>query len=177
MKKQEIDSRITNALISLMEENDYDSISITDITNKANLSRVTYYRHFNTKEDILIKFFEITKDKFIEQVKANNLARTPESNEIVILSLFLFFKANMNTNKCLRKAHLDMKLLDFLSNEFLKTLPVQLDKYVAYFLAGALFNIMINWLDNDCKDPIEEVSKPFIELQKAMDKKKEELNA
>ncbi len=57
MKKEEIDSRITNALISLMEEKDYNSISITDITSKAGLSRVTYYRHFDTKEDVLIRFF------------------------------------------------------------------------------------------------------------------------
>lgn len=174
MKKSEIDTKITNALLSLMEEQDYDSISITDITAKAGLSRVTYYRHFNTKEDILIKFYEITKNRFLEQVKSNSEAQAPVSNEIVILSLFLFFKANMKTNKCLRKAHLDMKLLDFLSNEFLTTLPIQLDKYVAYFLAGALFNVMINWLDNDCKDPIEEVSRPFVELQRAVDKKKEE---
>ncbi len=172
MKKEEIDSRITNALISLMEEKDYNSISITDITTKAGLSRVTYYRHFETKEDVLIRFFEISKDKFMNQLKSNNDLNAPETNEIAILSLFLFFKSNMRTNKCLRKAHLDMKLLDFLSTEFLKVLPVQFDKYVAYFMAGALFNIMINWLDNDCKDPIEDVSKPFLDVQKAIDSQK-----
>ncbi len=172
MKKNEIDLKITNALLSLMEEKDYESISITDITNKAGLSRVTYYRHFETKDDILVKFFEMNKAKFLDQVKANSLNATPESNEIVILSLFLFFKANMKTNKCLRKAHLDMKILEFLSNDFLKTLPVQFDKYVAYFMAGALFNVLINWLDNDCKDSIELVSKPFVDIQKVVDKRR-----
>lgn len=170
MKQNDIDTKITNALISLMEEKDYKSISITDIVNKAGLSRVTYYRHFDTKEDILVHFFEITKNRFVEQTKLAS-ENTEQSNELVIMALFLYFKANMNANKCLRKAGLDTELLKFLSTEFLDNLPVKLDKYVALFIAGALYNVLINWLDNDCKDSIDEVSRPFIDLQKGLSQK------
>jgi AcrR family transcriptional regulator len=167
MKKNEIDNKITNALLSLMEEKEYKNISITDIVNKAGLSRVTYYRHFNDKEEIVIRYFEITKNRFIEQSGIKNL-ESEKNYEVIILSLFLFFKANIKANKCLRKAGLDGELLKFLSTEFLENLPVKLEKYVALFVAGALFNVLINWLDNDCKDSIEEVSKPFIDIQNAL---------
>ena len=173
MKAKDIDIKITNALLELMDEQDYDSISITDITNKAGLSRVTYYRHFESKEDILIKYFVLTKDKFVDQVKLVGA----KDNEAVIINLFYYFKSNLKANKSLRKAHLDGELLKFLSIEFLDYLPVKLDKYTAYFIAGALYNVLVNWLDNDCKDPVDEVSKPFLMLEKVMaylmDEKKE----
>lgn len=149
-----------------MEEKEYKDISITDIVNRAGLSRVTYYRHFNYKEDIILKYFEITKNRFAEQTRIHELES--ENYEVIILSLFLFFKANIKANKCLRKAGLDNELLKFLSTEFLDNLPVKLDKYVALFVAGALYNVLINWLDNDCKDSIEEVSRPFIDIQNAL---------
>ncbi len=169
MKQNDIDTKITNALLSLMEKKDYKSISITDIVNEAGLSRVTYYRHFSTKEDIVIRYFELTKKRFSEQTRLTS-HEAPKNNELVILALFLFFKANLKANKCLRKAGLDGELLKFLSTEFLENLPVKFDKYIAYFVAGALYNVLIHWLDNDCKDSIEEVSKPFIDTQNALEK-------
>ncbi len=164
MKQNEIDRKITKALLDLMEEQDFQDISITDIVKKAGLSRVTYYRHFKTKEDVLIRYFELTKNRFSEQIRPEG-ENAPANNELVILALFLFFKSNMATNKCLRKAGLDGELLKFLSTEFLENLPEKFDKYVAYFVAGALYNVLIHWLDNDCKDSIEEVSRPFVKLQ------------
>ncbi len=164
MKQKEIENAITNALLELMKEEDYEKISITDIVNKAGLSRVTYYRHFNSKEDILIRFFNNAKTRFLEI----NKAAGPTSNESMILSLFIYFKSNMEVNKTIVKAKLDSELLKFLSSEFLDNLPTKIDKYSAYFVAGALFNVCIHWLENDCKDSIEEVSRPFINIEKAI---------
>ncbi len=165
MKSKDISQKITDALLELMKTNDYDSISITDIVNKAGLSRVTYYRHFNSKEDILIRYFQITKEKFVAQTR---LSDGQINNEMIIINLFYNFKANMEANKALRKAKLENQLLNYLSTEFLSNLPVKLDKYIAYFIAGALFNVLINWLDNDCTDPVEDVSKPFMYLNQTM---------
>lgn len=169
MKKNDAKTNIVNALIELMDKQDYDSITITDIVNRANVSRVTYYRYFKEKEDVVKCFFEITKNKFFStvQIAKDGL---PEDNEVTILSLFLFFKANMKANKCIRKAGLEKELLDFLSTEFLDNLPVKLDEYLAYFVSGALFNVLIHWLDKDCKDSIEEVSRPFINIQERYNK-------
>ncbi len=169
MAENEIDQKITNALFELMEEKDYKSISITDIVNKAGLSRVTYYRHFSSKEDIVIRFFELTKNRFVDQIRLNT-TEGEENYELIILALFLFFKANMKANKCLKKAGLESELLKFLTDEFLSKLPVKLDKYMAYFVSGALYNVLIHWLDGDCKDSIDEVSRPFVEIQKYMSK-------
>lgn len=167
MKGKKVEEAITQALLDLMKIMDYDRISITDITEKAHLSRVTYYRHFNSKEDILKRYFVLCKNKFLSQFSQMN---TAVSNEVVILNLFVYFKTNMEVNKTLRTAKLEGVLSDFLSDEFINNLPIKLDKYYAYFIAGALFNVLIHWLDNDCKDPIDEVIRPFVEIPDAMEK-------
>ena len=50
--------RIVAALTELMSEQDYASITITEITQRAGVSRMTYYRNYSSKEDILRKFME-----------------------------------------------------------------------------------------------------------------------
>ena len=169
MRGEAVDRAIIKALLDLMEEKDYKDITITDITNKADTSRVTFYRHFPTIEDILIKYFELTSERYQEQ-SLLQYESGDRNNEVAILSLFLFFKSNLKATKALMKAGLENQLLKFLNNEFLNKLPVKLDEYLAYFVSGALYNVLIHWSENDCKDSIESVSKPFIELQKTFSK-------
>lgn len=168
MKRKLIEEAITDALLELMKTMDYDKISITDITEKAGVSRITYYRHFSSKEDILIRYFEIAKQKFqqqySEQLKQANYTQ-------VITSLFSFFKENIDINKTLRSARLDHIVLDYLSEDFVKNMPQIQDKYFAHLLSGGLFNVCIRWLENDCSDSVEEVSRPFIVLNDIFSKK------
>lgn len=44
---------IYEALRDLSEEKSYESINITDIVNRANIGRSTFYRNFDTKDDVL----------------------------------------------------------------------------------------------------------------------------
>lgn len=46
---------ITNSLFELMKVKPYNDISITEITDKAKVNRVSFYRNFTSKEDIIDK--------------------------------------------------------------------------------------------------------------------------
>ncbi|MDG2954076.1 TetR/AcrR family transcriptional regulator [Bisgaard Taxon 10/6] len=46
---------ITEALLRLMKKKNFDTISITEITALAGVSRISFYRNFESKEDVLIK--------------------------------------------------------------------------------------------------------------------------
>lgn len=167
MKRNLIEEAITNALLELMKTTEYDKISITDITQKAGLSRITYYRHFDSKEEILIRYFEIAKQKF--QKQCDELLKNADYNQVIIC-LFTFFKENMAVNKTLRSAKLDHIVLDYLSDDFVKAMPQIKDKYFAHLISGGLFNVCIRWLDSNCEDSIEEVSRPFIFLNDVFSK-------
>lgn len=47
---------IMEAFILLLEEKSFSEITIKEITKKAGVNRSTYYRNFDSKEDIIIFF-------------------------------------------------------------------------------------------------------------------------
>ena len=67
------EERIATALIELLRKDSLDRISITDITTVAGVSRVSYYRHFSSKEDILLKHTCYVLDSLIEEIRAGGL--------------------------------------------------------------------------------------------------------
>lgn len=58
---------LRDALMALIEECGYESISIQDITDRANVSRTTFYLHFRDKDDLLFITMEELYDKLVEQ--------------------------------------------------------------------------------------------------------------
>lgn len=45
-----------HALLSLMEEKDFREITVMELAERAEYDRKTYYRHFKSKEDILLLY-------------------------------------------------------------------------------------------------------------------------
>lgn len=52
-KRDRTRATLKNALIELCDEKSYYDITIWDICNKAHAYRSTYYRYFDTKDDVL----------------------------------------------------------------------------------------------------------------------------
>ncbi|MBS6397131.1 MAG: TetR/AcrR family transcriptional regulator [Clostridiales bacterium] len=61
---------IFTALLMLMEQMPYDEITITDIAKKAGVSRMSYYRMFKSKDDILIQNCNEVFRKFLERIQS-----------------------------------------------------------------------------------------------------------
>lgn len=56
---------LQEALLELIDKRPYAKISVSDITEQADLARVTFYAHFETKDDLLLSYFhEISEDLF-----------------------------------------------------------------------------------------------------------------
>lgn len=54
---ENLKDRLWHALFELMKEKSYSSISISEITEHADVGRATYYRHFTSKDDLIIFAF------------------------------------------------------------------------------------------------------------------------
>lgn len=48
---------LREALLTLLNEKDYDEITVEEITDRANLGRATFYLHYKDKEDLLLEEF------------------------------------------------------------------------------------------------------------------------
>jgi AcrR family transcriptional regulator len=57
---------IANALLQLMETQALESIKITDLVKEAKLTRMTFYRHFNTIDDVLNFYLS----QILDEIKA-----------------------------------------------------------------------------------------------------------
>ena len=55
---------IVDSLLLLMNEKDFDEITITEICNKAGVSRMTYYRNYYNKYDIIIEYLKDIAEDF-----------------------------------------------------------------------------------------------------------------
>lgn len=67
---------ITNALMELMIEKDFEEISVTDICEQATITRATFYKYFEDKYHLaqcaLLEMKEKIFDKELENFKYNN---------------------------------------------------------------------------------------------------------
>ena len=60
-----IKESLTEALFILMRKKPFEEITITEISKLAGVSRISFYRNFDSKEDILVKYlFEKSMDAF-----------------------------------------------------------------------------------------------------------------
>ncbi|MCI1674974.1 MAG: TetR/AcrR family transcriptional regulator [Ancrocorticia sp.] len=54
---ENLKERMANALFELLREKPYAEISVSEITDRADVGRATYYRHFGSKDDVLMYRF------------------------------------------------------------------------------------------------------------------------
>jgi len=149
---------ITQALFRLMRTNAYDKITIVDIIRKAGVSRITYYRNFSSKNDIIIQFFGTQIGDYEKRIFF--LPRSKEDYWEIIFNIFTMFYDLKDDLKLLLKANLQSLYLDFLNIHFVKlfTKMETQNKFTPYFYSGALYNISIAWLRDDCKESVKNVT-------------------
>lgn len=67
-KKQEANALviecITEALLDMMKKKPFDSITITDLTKRAGVGRVSFYRNFASKEEVLQRHIKKLMDEW-----------------------------------------------------------------------------------------------------------------
>ena len=73
-KKQEanafVKECITTALLQMMENMPFDDIAITDLVKKAGVGRVSFYRNFESKKDVLEKHLVILLEEWGKEFEA-----------------------------------------------------------------------------------------------------------
>lgn len=84
---------LRNALASLIQETDFQSITVQDITNRADINRATFYSHYRDKYDFVDKIAEEILREFedIINTKGSTSSHSPSTYELN-LSIFLHVK-------------------------------------------------------------------------------------
>ncbi|MGM0240411.1 TetR/AcrR family transcriptional regulator [Enterococcus sp. AZ103] len=151
------------ALYNLMEEQTYESITIKQIAEKAQLDRRTFYRHYRSKKDIIHD--HLTQLLLVHFQEIKNLGITDE--EKIICQHFYFLKDQWQLLQILKKNDLfDFLLTSFTSYNHLfesvfqsSDFPINKQPYQLAFKAGGFLNAVSQWLEQAKPESPEEMAK------------------
>ncbi len=152
---------IFRALITLMKKNAFRDISISDITSKAGVARLTFYRNFESKEDILIN----QGKKIYEELMSDLVKNIYEENAVsnAIKKIITIFNEYADLFEILLKNKLDYLIMQSFEIEISNILKSifgldNTEKYRVKFYEGALFAIAVEWIKNSREESIDEMT-------------------
>lgn len=151
---------ITDSLLSLIKNSTLEKITITDIIKKAGVSRISFYRNFNSKEDILEQYLTSITDNFIKNSDIN-FKENDLKTYFTILFKHLYnykdFTLNLYKSNCLYLVENQFKRL-FNNRNY------DYDVYKRQFYIGGIYNIYYYWLINGCKESPELLAEKLVNL-------------
>ncbi len=178
--------QLREALFSLMLEKGYESITIEDITEKADLGRTTFYLHYRDKEDLLLgsieDIAEDLKTKIFKamqnQISNHSDLRTrlfPGQTGIVMvlkdarenISLYLPILRGEGTPRApaairqiIQQAAHDFFKENLSIDESKIELPIPIE-ILTNFLSSSLLGMLTWWLENNMPYPAEEMAEIY----------------
>ncbi|MFV8290768.1 TetR/AcrR family transcriptional regulator [Aerococcus viridans] len=139
---------IIQALFLLIDSKQYDDITITDIAKKAGVTRISFYRNFDSKEDILRQ----------EMKKRYETHKLTNETEFSIGFMLEFFNQNKDLISVLFKSKKEVLLLELIESDNITQLPLEVAYSVAtvnYLLLGWA-NV---WYQRGMRDSTEDILK------------------
>ncbi|MGN1444568.1 MAG: TetR/AcrR family transcriptional regulator [Acutalibacteraceae bacterium] len=142
------------SLLSLMEQKPFDKISITEIAQKAGVSRNAVYRNFSTKEDILKDCISEITESFLNELKSEPVSSYDEYT----LALFRHLDETKKIGLTVMKSGMTSVLFDsFMSLKGHFDVDDRIKSYYENYRIGAIFYMYITWLENGCKETPKEL--------------------
>ncbi len=156
---------ITTSLLFLMKEKNFNTITINDITNHADLTRRTFYAHFKTKDEVIEKYLNniihLYMQNFNERCYSENCSDDIEfCLELWCSDLDLIILLKEQTPLILKKAF-EQFIIEMDSNfslwDYIK-LSKESKAYAPTVYANILWCIFNKWIDNGMVESIPKLS-------------------
>lgn len=146
---------IMEALDQLLEENDLEDITITEICKKAGVARVTFYKYYHTIYDVINASVEAGIKKAIEQLSNIN----PQDNiQNVITDIIAGIAASPTSLQRQINANTHGVVLDYFVHAINRlsqadtVFSKKLNQAEVLFIAGGMFSIITHWFKNDLQE-------------------------
>mgnify|MGYP001144944150 CR=1 FL=1 len=146
---------ILEALLKLMEEKDYEKITIKELTARADLDRKTFYRNFRSKEEGLCDLYiQMLQD--LPQLSAYSVTEAYLSLCRQDAHFFILLKRNNLLFLVLQKFDEYLPAINdlFLSNPVYRGKS----KLELIYQAGGFWNITIHWINDGMEESPEEMA-------------------
>ncbi len=155
----EFETYIVTGLLRLMRKTPYESIKVTDIVREAGVSRMTYYRHFKSKSEVLASLI----DYIIQSV--NPICHENRRNGDWYrfwLALFSYADNYASALKTIIDSGQQNIILECLNRSAFPHLHQEESaetSYRLFFLSGAMYNVFIEWLRSPKRETPEDMAR------------------
>lgn len=149
---------LADALLKMMETQNYDSINITAVCEQAGVGRTTYYRYFDkksSKEDLLVF-------KLVHEWKAYNEKHKEEAAKDGTMEMLRFAYENRTLFRLMYKNGLVtaiMKVFDAVSD----WTEEKNTAYLRAFFVYGYFGVVYQWIKYDFDETPEQIQKHIAE--------------
>lgn len=152
---------MVNALLRLLEQKAFSEISISELCHEAGLSRMTFYRNYESTENILSSHLEDILSEYEIEAKASKHAGTYYDCEN-LCHCFSFFSEHRQFLDGLFKCGMGHMFLDALKKYIMNTWnndPYNLILiYTLQAFAGSLYNLYIYWSEHNYQESPEHLA-------------------
>lgn len=160
-----------DALIALMQEKPFDTITVQEVLDRAHVSRSTFYSHYSDKDDLLMSDAE----EFFEAISMALSAHGDKSDRVFPVREFFthlsdvqpFYKALVKSGKFqenmeLARGHFARGIERRLSElPRSRSIPPNQLPAIAFTHAGALLSLLSWWLDRGMRESPAEMDELF----------------
>ncbi|QAT42476.1 TetR/AcrR family transcriptional regulator [Aminipila luticellarii] len=147
---------MAEALLMLMEKKDYADISISEIAAKAGVNRSTFYRNFNSKNEIIKYYFKqiIYKHYF-------SVSSEPTSIPNYLLEMFTHYYGYKKELLLMHRANVTHIILEALDEAFsaIHTDTTVESHYATRYHTGGIYNVFLLWFEGGMKETPAEITK------------------
>ena len=160
-----------DALVALMQEKPFETITVQEVLDRAHVSRSTFYTHYSDKDDLLMS----DSEEFFEALSMALSAHGDKSDRVFPVKEFFnhladvqpFYKALVKSGKFqenmeLARGHFARGIERRLSElPRAKSIPANERSAIAFTHAGALLSLLAWWLDRGMREPPEQMDELF----------------
>ena len=153
---------VFNAYIKLLNEKEEKDITLSEIAKTAGVGRMTLYRHFKEKDDILLYRVEINYTKAKELLNGENLTLYEVLHfRFKIFSNTPYLKTLYKMNKFQRVLNTFRRIYAEDINQFVQK---ENDQYESAFIWAGLDAITNTWIKSGMKEKPEAMAKKTIQI-------------
>ncbi len=153
-----VTAQITTALLDLLAEKPLHAISISELVEKAQVGRASFYRNYTCKEDILKQHLNKLFQKL--QAEWDENSNLPLSEQLK--KIILHFESNRSFYELLNQRGLIYLLKDtIMSTIGLHPENEKAEAYIKTFAAYALYGWIETWFQRGMKESADEIAELF----------------
>ena len=167
-------TRLFEALMELIREKPYESVTVSEIAERADVARATFYLHYDDKDALLLSSLDALVETIIQELKGFSQQDLLSGAPHPALIVFEVVQRDPDLFRVILKGQGGNLMLGRLrhygsgaAHQAIRTMgvtPSVPPAVIADFMAGAMLSVLTGWVEEDMKTPPGEMARMFYSL-------------